>query len=162
MSRPSEQGGEERVFTGPDGEVRVRPTNAIVANNTEMLRQFALLGMGVAILPSYLIGRDLASGRLVPLLADYRLPQIEITIAYPSRLHLPAKVRTFIDHLVEHFQQQGQPTRDPRTVTPARSVPEAAEVMMEMGEAPEQVLSADAAHPLHKGVRSRMAASSPF
>jgi DNA-binding transcriptional LysR family regulator len=162
LSRPSEQGGEERVFTGPDGEVRVRPTNAIVANNTEMLRQFALLGMGVAILPSYLIGRDLASGRLVPLLANYRLPQIEITIAYPSRLHLPAKVRTFIDHLVEHFQQQGQHARDPRTVTPARSAAEAAEVMTDMGDFLEPESSADAAHPMPKAARSRIAASSPF
>jgi hypothetical protein len=33
------------------------------------------------------------------------LPQVEINIAYPSRRHLPAKVRTFIDHLVEHFNQ---------------------------------------------------------
>ncbi len=85
--------------------MRVRPTNVIVANNTEMLRQFALLGMGIAILPSYLIGRDTTRGKLVRLLSDYRLPQVEINIAYPSRRHLPAKVRTFIDHLVEHFSQ---------------------------------------------------------
>ncbi|HZZ09310.1 MAG TPA: LysR substrate-binding domain-containing protein, partial [Paraburkholderia sp.] len=57
------------------------------------------------ILPSYLIGRDMTRGRLVRLLGDYRLPQVEINIAYPSRRHLPAKVRTFIDHLVEHFSQ---------------------------------------------------------
>jgi DNA-binding transcriptional LysR family regulator len=162
LSRPAEQGGEERVFTGPNGEVRVRPTNAIVANNTEMLRQFALLGMGVAILPSYLIGRDLASGRLVPLLRDYRLPQIEITIAYPSRLHLPAKVRTFIDHLVEYFQQPGQQARDPRTVAPARSVTGAAEVVADMDDLSLPELAADAARPSHKAARSRIAASSPF
>ena len=112
LSLPSEYWGDERVFTGPEGEVRVRPTNVIVANNTEMLRQFALLGMGIAILPSYLIGRDMTRGRLVRLLGDYRLPQVEINIAYPSRRHLPAKVRTFIDHLVEHFSQTpNQPAR---------------------------------------------------
>lgn len=105
LSLPSEYWGDERVFTGPDGEIRVRPSNVIVANNTEMLRQFALLGMGIAILPSYLIGRDIERGRLVRLLGDYRLPQVEINVAYPSRRHLPAKVRTFIDHLVEHFSQ---------------------------------------------------------
>jgi hypothetical protein len=70
-----------------------------------MLRQFALLGMGIAILPSYLIGNDTTRGTLVRLLSDYRLPQVEINVAYPSRRHLPAKVRTFIDHLVEHFSQ---------------------------------------------------------
>ncbi|MFM0394691.1 LysR family transcriptional regulator [Paraburkholderia phytofirmans] len=162
LSRPSEQGGEERVFTGPDGEVRVRPTNAIVANNTEMVRQFALLGMGVAILPSYLIGRDLASGRLVPLLREYRLPQIEVTIAYPSRLHLPAKVRTFIDHLVEYFQQPEQQTRDPRAVTPARSGTGAAEVAADIDDLSVPELTADAGRSLHKAARSRIAASSPF
>ncbi|MFM0482445.1 LysR family transcriptional regulator [Paraburkholderia strydomiana] len=121
LSRPPEQGGEERVFSGPEGLVRVRPATAIAANNSEMLRQFALLGMGVAILPSYLIARDLAFGRLVELLGDYRLPEIEITIAYPSRLHLPAKVRTFVDHLVEHFQSDATaPARDSRRAKPAR------------------------------------------
>ncbi|MDR5853287.1 LysR family transcriptional regulator [Caballeronia sp. LZ062] len=105
LSLPSEYWGDERVFTGPDGEVRVRPQNVIIANNTEMLRQFALLGMGIAILPSYLIGNDMNRNQLVRLLGDYQLPQVEINVAYPSRRHLPAKVRTFIDHLVEHFSQ---------------------------------------------------------
>jgi hypothetical protein len=127
-----------------------------------MLRQFALLGMGVAMLPSYLIGRDLASGRLVPLLREYRLPQIEVTIAYPSRLHLPAKVRTFIDHLVEYFQQPGQQTRDPRAVTPARSANGAAEVAADIDDLSVPELTADARRPLHKAARSRIAASSPF
>jgi len=61
--------------------------------------------MGIAILPSYLIGSDATRGNLVRVLSDYRLPQVEINIGYPSRRHLPAKVRTFIDHLVEHFSQ---------------------------------------------------------
>jgi hypothetical protein len=61
--------------------------------------------MGIAILPSYLIGNDTTRGKLVRLLSDYQLPQVEINVAYPSRRHLPAKVRTFIDHLVEHFSQ---------------------------------------------------------
>ena len=157
LSRPSEQGGEERVFTGPDGEVRVRPTNAIAANNTEMLRQFALLGMGVAILPSYLIGRDLASGRLVPLLGEYRLPQIEITIAYPSRLHLPAKVRTFIDHLVEHFQPASGQARDARIVAPACPV---ADALAETDNLAVAALSPEVARRLPKAARTRIVASS--
>jgi hypothetical protein len=61
--------------------------------------------MGIAILPSYLIGSDAKRGRLVRVLGDYKLPKVEINIGYPSRRHLPAKVRTFIDHLVDHFNQ---------------------------------------------------------
>jgi DNA-binding transcriptional LysR family regulator len=106
LSLPADYWGDERVFTGPDGqEVRVRPTNVMIANNTEMLRQLALLGNGIALLPSYLIGRDMAEGRLLRLLPQYHLPRVDINIAYPSRHYLPAKVRTFIDHLVEHFSQ---------------------------------------------------------
>ncbi|MFL9960811.1 LysR family transcriptional regulator [Paraburkholderia sediminicola] len=158
LSRPPEQGGEERVFTGPGGgEVRVRPVNAIAANNTEMLRQFALLGMGVGILPSYLIGRDLASGRLVPLLGDYRLPPIEITIAYPSRLHLPAKVRTFIDHLVEHFQPAGALVRAARIGAPGHPAV-ASLVHMDAVAVPE--LTRRLPEKAHAG-RTRVVESSP-
>lgn len=159
LSRPSEQGGDEKVFTGPQGEVRVRPTNAIAANNTEMLRQFALLGMGVAILPSYLIGRDLASGRLVPLLGDYRLPQIEITIAYPSRLHLPAKVRTFIDHLVAHFQRADEYASDPRARMPRRAV---AGSPAYANDLPVSALPAEAKRPARPVSRARIASASPL
>ena len=114
LSLASGYWGDEGAFRGLEGEVRVRPTNLIIANNTEMLRQFALLDMGIAILPGYLIDDDLTSGRLVPLLGHYRLPQVEINVAYPSRRHLPVKVRTFVDHLVQHFAT-------PQRVTPAGS-----------------------------------------
>ncbi|WP_233830419.1 LysR family transcriptional regulator [Paraburkholderia sp. ZP32-5] len=165
LSRPSEQGGEERVFVGPDGEVRVRPVNAIAANNTEMLRQFALLGMGVAILPSYLVDRDLASGRLVRLLDDYRLPPIEITIAYPSRLHLPAKVRTFIDHLVEHFQPGSEPARDSRRIASTHAVARTAEPdpVAATAMADEDVLEARrTTRRMQREPRTRVAAPSQF
>jgi hypothetical protein len=50
----------------------------------------------------------------VPLLGHYRLPQVEINVAYPSRRHLPVKVRTFVDHLVQYFAT-------PQRVMPAGS-----------------------------------------
>lgn len=98
--------GDEIVFEGPDGQTRVRPASAVLANNYEMLRQFALQGMGIAILPSYLIGKDLTAGTLVPLLQEYQLAPIDIHVVYPSRRYMPAKLRTFIDHLVEHFEDK--------------------------------------------------------
>jgi len=42
----------------------------------------------------------------VPLLPDYRAPQIEINAFYPHRRHLSAKVRAFIDMLVDRFAEQ--------------------------------------------------------
>ncbi len=99
----SDDNAAAQTFTGAHGSMRVSPVDAIVANNAEMLRRCALLGMGVALLPAYLVGDDLASGRLVRLLDDYTLPHVEYSVAYPSRRHLPAKVRTFVDHVVARF-----------------------------------------------------------
>jgi DNA-binding transcriptional LysR family regulator len=45
----------------------------------------------------------LASGALVPLLPDYQAPELEIVALYPHRRHMTAKVRAFIDMLVERF-----------------------------------------------------------
>jgi DNA-binding transcriptional LysR family regulator len=90
-------------FTGPDGEVGVPVRPALVANDTEVLRQAVLNGMGIGFLPSTLVWDDVRNGHLVFLLDDYLLPGRELQIVYASRLHLPAKMRTFIDHLVSWF-----------------------------------------------------------
>jgi DNA-binding transcriptional LysR family regulator len=90
-------------FTGPDGEVGVPLRPALVANDTEVLRQAVLNSMGIGFLPSTLVRDDVRNGHLVCLLDDYRLPGRELQIVYASRLHLPAKMRTFIDHLVSWF-----------------------------------------------------------
>ena len=46
---------------------------------------------------------DIAAGRLVPVLDGWDLPRLTINLAYPSRKHLSAKVRTFIDCIADHF-----------------------------------------------------------
>jgi DNA-binding transcriptional LysR family regulator len=50
--------------------------------------------------PTYILYNDIVAGRLVPVLDDWDLPRLTINLAYPSRKHLSAKVRTFI---AEHF-----------------------------------------------------------
>lgn len=40
----------------------------------------------------------------MPLLNEWDLPRLQISIAYPSRKHLPTKVRTFIDFMVDEFR----------------------------------------------------------
>jgi DNA-binding transcriptional LysR family regulator len=46
------------------------------------------------------------SGALVRLLSEYALPQRPIAAVYPSRRHLSAKVRTFVDFLAERFARE--------------------------------------------------------
>ena len=73
------------------------------ANDGQILRVAALDGMGILVQPSYIVYEDIVAGRLVPLLDDWDLPRLAINLAYPSRKHLSAKVRTFIDFMAEHF-----------------------------------------------------------
>ena len=73
------------------------------ANDGQILRVAALDGLGILVQPSYIVYEDIVAGRLVPVLDEWDLPRLTINLAYPSRKHLSAKVRTFIDFTVEHF-----------------------------------------------------------
>lgn len=73
------------------------------SNDGQVLRAAALSGLGILIQPSYIVYDDIVAGRLVPVLGEWDLPRLQINIAYPSRKHLSAKVRSFIDFMVEEF-----------------------------------------------------------
>ena len=72
-------------------------------NNGDTARAAALAGQGVIWQPTFLIGNDLRTGKLVQVLPDYRLPDIDVLALYPSRRHLSAKIRAVVDFLVEAF-----------------------------------------------------------
>jgi DNA-binding transcriptional LysR family regulator len=94
-----------------DGSVTNIPINStVVSNSGDLLRQFALAGMGIVIRPSFALGDDLAAGRLVRLLPNCHLGRLTATMVYPSRRLLSAKVRTFVDFMMEKFPQ---PDTDP-------------------------------------------------
>ncbi|NEN76183.1 LysR family transcriptional regulator [Pelistega sp. NLN82] len=73
------------------------------SNNTLLLKEMALSGMGIAYLPDWLTEEHLKNGTLVPLL-EKEQPFTSPTIyaVYADRKFLSAKVRAFIDFLVEH------------------------------------------------------------
>ena len=59
-------------------------------------------GGGVSILPDFLIGSDVAHGRLRRLLPNWSLPTGGIHAVFPHAHYRPAIVRSFIDLLIEH------------------------------------------------------------
>jgi DNA-binding transcriptional LysR family regulator len=65
-----------------------------------------IAGIGLWLVPPFMIFDLLASGALVPLLLDYRAPEFEIVALYPHRRHLTAKTRAFLDMLVERFASE--------------------------------------------------------
>ncbi|KAF0813656.1 HTH-type transcriptional regulator DmlR [Andreprevotia sp. IGB-42] len=90
-------------FDGPEGKVTVNVHPRLRVNNADMATRAALDGLGLTLQPTILTQQHLRSGDLVPLLCDYPRPDIWLYAVYPNRTHLTAKVRTFIDLLVEHF-----------------------------------------------------------
>ncbi|MBF3104622.1 LysR substrate-binding domain-containing protein, partial [Staphylococcus aureus] len=71
----------------------------LLADNAAALRAFALDGLGIAVLPDWLVQADLRCGALQRLLADHGFPLQGVHAVYPPTRHLPSKVRAFIDFL---------------------------------------------------------------
>lgn len=92
---------DEWIFDGPDGRESVHVQGGWRANSGDLLRVAALAGEGVVCQPTFLVGNDLRQGRLVPLLPEYKLPDFTMYAVYPSRRHVSAKVRAFVDFMVE-------------------------------------------------------------
>lgn len=82
----------------------------VVSNNAMLLRDFALAGMGIALRPSFSLGDDLRCGKLQRVLSDHQMGQVDVMMAYPSRRLLSAKVRSFVDFIIERFSH---PESDP-------------------------------------------------
>lgn len=70
-------------------------------NNSEALRLAILSGLGIGRLPTFIAGPDIKSGRLIQLLPAYEMPGKSLYAVYPERQYLPAKVRVFLDYLIE-------------------------------------------------------------
>mgnify|MGYP001402754101 FL=1 len=87
-----------------DGQTLVLPVQGLLeANDGQVLRAAALKHLGILVQPMYIVHEDVVAGRLVPVLREWELPRLTVNVAYPTRRHLPAKVRCFVDFLVEQF-----------------------------------------------------------
>jgi len=88
-------------FANPDGgalQVGIRPRSICDNPGTELA--LALSGVGITRLPSLVCQDQIKSGDLISILEDYEKEALEIFAIYPSRTHLAAKVRAFIDFVV--------------------------------------------------------------
>jgi DNA-binding transcriptional LysR family regulator len=91
-------------FRARDGAERpVRVAGNLHANNSDLLAEAAAQGAGVVMAPAFVVGPEIRAGRLVPLLQEFAPRPVPIYAVYPSRKHLSAKVRRFVDFLAEHF-----------------------------------------------------------
>lgn len=91
------------------------PPAALSSSHLESLHAAALAGLGIAGLPSFLVESALRQGTLERVLPQWRLESLTIYAAMPTRQHVPARTRAFVDFLVQAF---GGEDRDPWLSTP--------------------------------------------
>src|SRR5437763_11425690 len=84
-------------------ERSVRVSGGLHSNNGDLLAEVAARGAGIVFEPAFIVGPEVRAGRLVPLLQDFEPAPLPIYAVYPSRKHLSAKVRVFVDFLVTSF-----------------------------------------------------------
>jgi DNA-binding transcriptional LysR family regulator len=98
--------GDEWHFIAPDGTPsNVRVSGNLLTSSLELLRVTASKGGGVLLAPCLFIRKEIETGALLPLMPEYRTIEFGLSAMYPHRRHLPAKVRSFIDLLVERFSE---------------------------------------------------------
>jgi DNA-binding transcriptional LysR family regulator len=94
-------------FVDREGAPAVAPVSGnLITNSGETLRLAALEGVGISMAAGFLVAGDLEAGRLVRVLPDYRPVELAVNAVYPHRHHLSAKVRRFIDLLVDSSARQ--------------------------------------------------------
>ncbi len=90
-----------RFVSGPPK--RPLPVRRLRANNGEMLRDAAIEGLGIAALPTFIVGPSVARGDLVVLMRDNPMEELGLYAVYPPNRHLTHKVRLLVDALARHF-----------------------------------------------------------
>ena len=83
--------------------VQVAVNSAMCSNNGDILRSALLAHQGIATLPTFLVGPDIAAARLSVVLPDYPPTELGIFALYAPNRYLAAKSRVLIDFLTTRF-----------------------------------------------------------
>jgi DNA-binding transcriptional LysR family regulator len=98
---------EEWSFGGSIREESILVKGSYCANNGDVLAEAAIQGLGITLLPDFIIDKALAEGRLVRVLEDWERAPLTLSVLYPSRRHVPAKTRLLIEYLITNLQAAG-------------------------------------------------------
>ncbi len=98
-------GGNIWRFRSREGRTEVRVSGPFVADDGEALVAAASAGLGLILVPEWLVGDEIAAGRLVEVLTDHAAEPAETPIyaVYAPGPHVPPNVRAFVGFLAERF-----------------------------------------------------------
>lgn len=91
------------TLTGADGDHTVIVQGALCSNNGEVLREAAIHGLGITLLPRFIVEPALQEGSLQIVLPTYHFSELSIDILYPVNRHLSTKIRLLVSFLKEQF-----------------------------------------------------------
>lgn len=91
--------------------VPIRPRGRMRSDSGDTLLSWAAAGLGLAVLPTFIVSDALRSGAVEPILLDYPMPTRALYVVRPPGPYVPGKVRVLIDLLVARFG--GTPYWDP-------------------------------------------------
>jgi DNA-binding transcriptional LysR family regulator len=99
------------LFTDREGtRTQIPIQGKYLITNSDAIKQCAIAGMGLALLPDWLVSDAISSGQLVKLFSDYEVTATDydsaVWILYPSREYLPLKTRVFVDFLTQKFHRK--------------------------------------------------------
>lgn len=95
------------TFITKDNEKTQIAINSVLqANNGHLICDAVEAGMGIALLPLFIVGKALKEERLKTVLPTWKIESPDISLLYPSSKHLSAKVRVFVDLAVAYFEHQ--------------------------------------------------------
>lgn len=93
---------QEWSFRGEDGNLRKATVRSrLKIDSGQALRDAAVSGLGIALLPDFLAADDLVSGRLVQVLAGLDAGRVDVVALYPTKRLLEPRVRHFIDSMLQ-------------------------------------------------------------
>ena len=98
--------------------LRIAPV--LIAEGVTSLREAVREGLGVSVLPLWLIHGDLASGRLVRVLPEWIAPPLALSVIHLAQRALPARVRGFLEFATTHMAAELEPPASNREDASAR------------------------------------------
>jgi len=91
-----------------DGESRARPMRSIVTvDSAEAYVACCLAGLGLIQVPAYDVQEHIQARELVTVLGQLAPPPLPVSIVFPTRKHVPSRVREFADWVATLFERQG-------------------------------------------------------
>lgn len=96
--------GNQWHLVSEDGiEYRINVKGVLCSNNGEILKDAAIAGLGIALLPTFIIESAVTEGLLSIVNVNFRPPEIALSLIYPLNRHLSTKIKVFSDFIQQYF-----------------------------------------------------------